>query len=269
MKPGKKLTVGDVITLIDQESPINPPGSIPNDTQNPPNGSEEWNPIPAIPILYEDSSCLVVNKPAGITVHPAASTKNETTLIEVLQAQIGSPLKLVHRIDKDTTGCLLVAKNAQALHSLQTQFRNRTVRKTYLAVVAGIPKEKKAIIEGEIGRSLVNRVKMTLFRTGKSRKAVTTYEVLSHSDTASLLRCDIHTGRTHQIRVHLRSIGHPILGDEKYGTDRSKELSRLLNVQSVLLHAWKIQFVSEGKEASVEAEIPHALKAVGIPFDAV
>ena len=215
-----------------------------------------------IPTLYEDSFCLVINKPTGFAVHPSESSGVQHTIIEMLRTHYGKNLDLVHRLDKETTGCLLIAKDTKSHALLQEQFQSRSIKKTYLAIVAGILEEKKARIEAEIGRSLVNRVKMSLFKTGYSRPAVTNYEVVSAGKDASLLRCEIETGRTHQIRVHLSSIGHPILGDNKYSTSESRSIGDSLHVTSLCLHAWKLQFTALGekREVTVQAPIPVAFK---------
>ena len=208
-----------------------------------------------IPIIYEDASLLVINKPRGITVHPAEQTKDEVTLIEKLREELNNDnLELAHRLDKETTGCLLIAKNSEALEFLKKQFKDRTVKKTYLAIVAGVPKEKKAMIDAPIGRSLMNRVKMSLFKTGKSREAVTVYEVIDSTNDASLLRCDIKTGRTHQIRVHLASIGHPVLGDETYGNDKSQAVAKKYGMQTMQLHAQMLEFVSAETKDRVQTK---------------
>ena len=192
-----------------------------------------------------------------MTVHPAEQTKGEVTLIEKLREELNDKnLELVHRLDKETTGCLLIAKNTEALAYLKKQFKDRTVKKIYLAIVAGIPKEKKAMIDSPIGRSLVNRVKMSLFKTGKSREAVTMYEVLDSTDDSALLRCEIKTGRTHQIRVHLASIGHPVLGDETYGTSASQTISEKYGVKTMQLHAWRLEFVSPDTQKDAQVEAP-------------
>lgn len=194
--------------------------------------------------LYEDPSCLVINKPAGIAVEELKTMGH-----------------LVHRLDKGTTGCLLIAKSDEAREALQKQFKDRTVGKTYLAIVAGVPKETIATIEAPIGRSLGNRTRMSLFRTGKTRSATTTYAVLSMCPAAALLQCDLHTGRTHQIRVHLSAIGHPILGDETYGTRASRDLSWKYDIASPMLHAWRLAFASPatGERLHVEAPVPEGL----------
>jgi 23S rRNA pseudouridine1911/1915/1917 synthase len=249
-KASKKVRAGDIITLRIKENTVHLQPATCNLQPE------------AIPVLYEDSTCLVVDKPAGITVHPARTTKGEPTLIDIVRKQYGENLQLVHRLDRETTGCLLIAKTTEAHDILQKQFKNRTVKKSYLAIVAGVPKEKRATIEANIGRSLMNRMKMSLFRTGTSREASTSYEVLRHANEVSLLRCDLHTGRTHQIRVHLSSIGHPILGDEKYGNDSSTALAKKLNIPSLMLHAEALKFVSPdtSEEVHISAETPITMK---------
>lgn len=215
-----------------------------------------------LPVLYEDEFCMVINKPAGYAVHPSETSHGQPTIIEILRSKFGEHLELVHRLDKETTGCLLIAKNEKSHTLLQEQFQERSVKKIYLAIVSGIPKEKRARIEAEIGRSLVNRVKMSLFKTGYSRPAVTNYEVLEGSADAALLACDIETGRTHQIRVHLSSIGHPILGDTKYNSADSRIVTNAHGVTSLCLHARELRFTPPGKkkEVAVQAPVPNALK---------
>ena len=249
-KPAKNVSIGDTMEIREgMEEKV------------PEKVSPDFKGI-NIPILYEDVDCLVVHKPAGFAVHPSETSQGKPTIIEILRAKYGANLDLVHRLDKETTGCLLIAKSAKAYAKLQKQFSDRSVQKTYLAIVAGIPKEKKARIEAEIGRSLVNRVKMSLFKTGYSRPAVTNYEVLAESTDAALLKCDIETGRTHQIRVHLSSIGHPILGDDKYNSADSRITTNAHGVTSLCLHARELRFTppSKKKEVAVQAPVPEALK---------
>ncbi|MDB4979177.1 MAG: RluA family pseudouridine synthase, partial [Candidatus Peribacteria bacterium] len=169
----------------------------------------------SLPVLFEDDACLVVNKPAGLAVHPGAGMEpGEKTLlngIAFLFMGRGIPFSeeavLVHRLDKETTGCLLVAKNAAAHKTLQKQFESRTVEKLYLALVAGIPSPASAVIDAPIGRSSMNRTRMSITGVGSVRHAKTTYRTLVTNmvHSTALVECDLHTGRTHQIRVHLHA----------------------------------------------------------------
>ncbi|MDP7247652.1 MAG: RluA family pseudouridine synthase [Candidatus Peribacteraceae bacterium] len=208
-------------------------------------------------ILYEDDSCLVINKPSGIAVHPSQTMgKDESTILNGIAFIIESKGLLVHRLDKETTGCLLIAKSEESLAFLQKQFADRTVKKTYLALVSAIPSPASATIDAPIGRNLVNRTLMSIFKTRSSREAKTTYRTLEVRENSALLECDLHTGRTHQIRVHLRSIGHPILGDPSYGTQESKKVSAQLGIDGLCLHALRLSFNSpRGKRVDVEAPL--------------
>lgn len=232
-------------------------------------------------ILYEDDTCLVIDKPAGIAVHPGAGmVPGETTLLSGIahlfterSLRFSPESVLVHRLDKETTGCLLVAKTAEAHRALQRQFESRLVRKTYLALVAGVPEHPEATVDSPIGRHANNRTQMTVFQTsGAAREARTTYRVLASNAAspstglgAALLQCDLHTGRTHQIRVHLSSIGHPVLGDGTYTNHLSERLAQEYEIRSLCLHAWKLRFTSpeDEKGYAVEAPIPvHFLRSV-------
>lgn len=236
-------------------------------------------------ILYEDGSCMTVNKPAGIAVHPGAGmAPGEMTLLNgvahlftkrnILFAQESV---LVHRLDKDTTGCLLIAKTPAAHLFLQEQFGRRTIKKTYLALVAGIPKFPEATVDAPIGRSTSDRTHMTVFHATGTREAQTTYRILascpgsdSKSKNVALLECNLHTGRTHQVRVHLSSIGHPVLGDGTYTNQLSERISQECDIRSLCLHAWKLAFTSpdDEDEHAVEAPLPQsftrAMEAVGM-----
>lgn len=218
-----------------------------------------------LPILYEDDSCFVISKPKGMIVHPGTGMKAGTlTLLDALKHLFSKrrlPFSvssvLVHRLDKDTTGCLLIAKNPKAHIELQKQFAGRTTKKTYLALVFGKPSPASAVIDIPLGRDASARTKMSVHRTVGSRDAKTTYRTLgSVHDKVSLLACDLHTGRTHQIRVHLAAIKHPILGDETYGTNDSEERSKKLKIDSVALHAWKLAFRSPNTRKLVEVTAP-------------
>ncbi len=206
-------------------------------------------------ILYEDSACFVINKPAGIAVHPGSGMPaDEKTILH----GIAKEAALVHRLDRETTGCLLIANNPEALLFLQKQFEDRTVQKSYLAIVAGIPDPPAAVIDASIGRSTVDRTKMTILGSGKAREARTTYTTLQSASGAALLQCDLHTGRTHQLRVHLHAIGHPILGDSSYANAVSDRLSAEFAIENLCLHSWKLQFMSpaDQKVHDVIAPLP-------------
>lgn len=218
-----------------------------------------------LPIIYEDKDLIVIDKPAGLVVHPGAG--NETgTLVNALIAHCGDSLSgiggvkrpgIVHRLDKDTSGLLVVAKNDQAHHGLSDQFaahgRDGRLERSYLAIVWGVPERRKGTISAAIDRSTSNRQKMTVSRGANAREAVTHYEVLEvlgQPPVASLVRCVLETGRTHQIRVHMAHIGHPLLGDSVYGSgfrtsarrlsDDAKETLNTLNRQA--LHATSLGF---------------------------
>ncbi len=223
-----------------------------------------------LPVLYEDDACFVINKPAGIAVHPGNAMQDDEltilALLETLFAQRSLPFSegeaLVHRLDKETTGCLLIAKTPKAHLLLQNQFRDRSIEKTYLALVDGVPKHARAIIDSPIGRNVSQRTKMSVMQSMRSREAQTEYRILDASHEVALLECDLFTGRTHQIRVHLSSIGHSILGDKKYPSEGSKNLEKKFGIDFLCLHAWKLAFQSPetGKRIDVQAPMPKTMK---------
>jgi 23S rRNA pseudouridine1911/1915/1917 synthase len=224
-----------------------------------------------IPLLYEDDDVMVLNKPAGISVHPGSGmSPGQETVLSVLSSMFAersipfhSSSVLVHRLDKDTTGCLLVAKNVEAHHFLQKQFIDRTVSKQYLAIVAGIPIHPKAVIDAPVGRHSGDRTKMSVHSASKSREAKTSYIVLGSNHEISALLLTLHTGRTHQIRVHLRGIGYPVLGDDTYATPASRSLSGSLGIDTICLHAWSLAFLSpSGKRITIHAPLPLLLQEV-------
>lgn len=226
-----------------------------------------------VPVLYEDAACLVLLKPAGIPVHPGAGMPPGTTTllhgIAHLFAERKLPFSpgsvLVHRLDQDTTGCLLVAKSPDAHRQLQQQFAERSVVKTYLALVAGVPSPPAAVIDAPVGRSTADRTTMAVLGAGRTREARTTYRTLAVAPdgVAALLSCDLHTGRTHQIRVHLSTVGHPVLGDDVYENPASERLAQARNISSLCLHAWRLQFTSpaDGARCAAEAPVPAAFRA--------
>lgn len=218
-------------------------------------------PVPTI--LFEDGSLLAINKPAGLVVHPAPSFTG-ATLIDWLRHHLGGKiakiftdperLGLVHRLDKDTSGVLLIAKSVTAQIALSRQFRDRTLKKVYAAFVEGIPEAKKGVITAPIGRSQKLKHRMAISSYG--RPSETAFEVKETYKEASLLTLYPKTGRTHQIRVHLAAIGHPIVGDYSYGARLT--WSDPLGVKRPLLHAERLEVAhpETGKRISFEAPWP-------------
>lgn len=216
-------------------------------------------------VLYEDDALLVINKPAGMVVHPAAGNytgtvvnallgRNQEIIEDFDEADAMRP-GIVHRLDKDTSGCLVIAKNSIAMHKLSKAFADRKISKTYMAIVAPAPKVIAAEIKTQIGRHPVNRKKMAVVQRD-GRDAVTIFNVVRRGKIgnipAALLKVRILTGRTHQIRVHLSHYGSPIIGDSLYGGN-----SRIAAPRQ-MLHAWKITFPHPftKKELSFESPFP-------------
>ena len=217
-------------------------------------------------ILYEDSDMLAINKPAGMVVHPAVGNQSGT-LVNALLHHCGDELLIgherrpgiVHRLDKDTSGVILVAKNDKALDFLQKQFKRRTISKEYLALVEGAIQPEAALIDAPIGRDPRQRKKMAVIRPGGSataRPAQTQYHTETNYDGYTLVRCKPITGRTHQIRVHLAYIGYPIVGDTVYG--RAKQTVKL---KRHFLHAARIAFArpSDKTRLTLDAPLPNDL----------
>ncbi len=191
-------------------------------------------------IIYQNSELLIVNKPHGIVVHPSKGHSNDTVINALLgmdikfEAHLGQTKPfLVHRLDKDTSGLLLVAKNEKMYSYLTEIQKKRKIKKNYLAVIKGVPDKKYATIDASISRNKSHRKKMSV--NSKGRKSLTTYKVIKSNDSMSLIELELHTGRTHQIRVHMQALGHPIIGDTLYG-----KKSKLIDRQ--LLHAYKLEF---------------------------
>ena len=226
-------------------------------------------PIP-LEILFEDDDLIAINKPAGLVVHPGAGHR-EHTLVNALLSHcpklsgIGGKERpgIVHRLDKDTSGCLVVAKNDEVHRGLSSQFAARTVEKVYLALVSGKLRKITGTIEEKIARHPVHRQRMAAI-SARGRAAKTEYRVVVSGKDASLIECQLHSGRTHQIRVHLRHLGHPVLGDKLYGPKFAKNFPRQM------LHGWKLGFQHPctGDWRSFEAPLPEdfslALKSVGL-----
>jgi len=204
-------------------------------------------PIP-LNVIYEDSHVIVLNKPAGLVVHPAPGNYTGT-LVNALLYHYGSLPSLtrggegaereragiVHRLDKDTSGVMVVARTQEALRSLSTQFKNRVVRKKYLALVAGVIKKGSGTIEVGLGRHVKERRKISV-HTHNAREAVTSFLVKERYPSATLVEVEIKTGRTHQIRVHMAHIDHPVLGDRVYGGGRAPKFGETI-ITRQMLHA--------------------------------
>lgn len=249
-KANYKVKVGDKILVIQNEAV--PIGIVP---QN----------IP-LDIVYEDDSVLVINKPRGLVVHPAAGNE-DGTLVNAILYHCGDSLSgingeirpgIVHRIDKDTTGLLVVAKNDKAHLSLAEQLGTRTLSREYYALVHGNIKEEEGTVDAPIGRNPKDRKKMCVLRDG-GREAVTDYKVVERFGTATLVKCKLRTGRTHQIRVHMNYIGHPIFGDPVYGVKHEN-----FSLAGQLLHAKGIGFThpESGKTVSFEVALPEDFERI-------
>jgi len=236
----------------------------------------EPEPTP-LSILYEDPSIIVVDKPAGLVVHPAAGNPSGTLVNALLYhckdlGGINGILRpgIVHRLDKDTSGVMVVAKDDEAYHQLTKQFKNRTVGKVYLAIVYGSLHSIEGLIDAAIGRHPKERKRMST-QTKKGRVAMTRWRRVENLDGFSLLEVHPQTGRTHQIRVHLSAIGHPILGDPLYGRKGRpgsiqdpvlKEFVKRMNRQA--LHAYRLAFdhPRTGRQVQFEAPLPQDMKDV-------
>ena len=229
----------------------------------------------AIPldVMYEDQDLLVINKPAGMVVHPAAGNWSGTVVNALLDRdpelqdeEQMDPLRpgIVHRLDKDTSGALVIARNAKTLSKLSQAFAEREVSKTYLAVVHGWPVPQASVIRTFIGRHPTDRKRMAVARDDRhgAREAVTAYKVVRqgywNGIKVAVLEVKLHTGRTHQIRVHMQHINFPLIGEKLYNKGRSSPAERQM------LHAWKLSFTqpSSGETLEFEAPLPDDLKAL-------
>ncbi|TYT24278.1 RluA family pseudouridine synthase [Dictyoglomus thermophilum] len=248
VKNSYKVKVGDKIEVI-----IPPP----EETEIKPQD------IP-IEIVYEDDDIVIINKPKGMVVHPAHGHYNDTLVNALLYrikdlSGIGGEIRpgIVHRLDKDTTGLLIIAKNDVSHQRLSEQLKNRTLKRTYWAICEGeIPWEEKRV-EAPLGRHPIDRKRMAIVPYGKL--AITNFKVLERFKGYTLISADLETGRTHQIRVHISNLGFPILGDEVYG-----RIDKRFGVRGQLLHAKKISFIHPTKNVPMEFEIdlPEEFKRV-------
>ena len=218
-----------------------------------------------VEILYEDNDIIVVNKPKGMVVHPANGNPDGTLVNAIMSickdslSGIGGEIRpgIVHRLDKNTSGAIIIAKNDKAHINLSEQLKNHEIKKTYIALVRGIVKENNATINMPIGRSKKDRKKMDVDKNGK--EAITHFKVLKRYKDCTLLEINIETGRTHQIRVHLSHIGYPIIGDEVYSNGKNK-----WNIVGQCLHAKSLDFMHPitGKKMHIEAELPEYFQKI-------
>jgi len=209
--------------------------------------------IPLV-VVYEDEHLLVIDKPAGMVVHPAAGNR-DGTLVNALLHHCGPSLSgiggvarpgIVHRIDKDTSGLLLVAKSDVAHEGLSRQFADHSIERVYAAIVTGVPTMLTGTVDAPLARSETDRKKVAVVKEGRGKRAVTHWKLRTALRDAALVECRLETGRTHQVRVHLASIGHPLLGDPVYGRSpkqRQRELLARLGFRRQALHAEALGFV--------------------------
>lgn len=228
-------------------------------------------------IIYEDEYLLVINKPAGLTVHPGAGA-HDNTLVNGLVMHCGDKLSnvadharpgIVHRLDKNTSGLLMVAKDNETHMALSKALAVREIKRCYLALIYGVPSSKIGTVKTQYGRAKRDRQKWTVLRTG-GKVAVTHYKVISNygDGTISLIECTLETGRTHQIRVHMNYIGQPVIGDPSYGRDKNYNLNALPPKAQMLikqlkrqaLHAYKLSFVHPQTQQIMNYEIPLPLE---------
>jgi 23S rRNA pseudouridine1911/1915/1917 synthase len=281
-KVQQAISAGCVVVngkTIKASYPVSPSDIILVTLPRPPRPSAEAEDIP-LQIIYEDEVLLVVNKPAGMVTHPAYGHYTGTLVNALLHhcthlSILNTPLRpgIVHRLDKDTSGLLVVAKTDRAHSFLARQFAKRTIEREYWALVWGSFKKRAGIIEASLGRSKKDRRKVAVTKDGKP--ASTEYLVLKDFEFLTLVKLKLHTGRTHQIRVHLSHIGHPVFGDPTYGgrsndwggldkkrAQRAANLLKLMSHQA--LHAKTIGFVHPGKKSVMrfDSELPEDFNAV-------
>jgi 23S rRNA pseudouridine1911/1915/1917 synthase len=263
--PAKKLAVGDTVTLE-----VPPPAPAEPLAEN----------IP-LAVVYEDEHLIVIDKPAGLVVHPASGHESGT-LVNALIAHCGDSLSgvggvkkpgIVHRIDKDTTGLLVVAKTDAAHHGLSALFadhgRTLSLTREYFAFVWGVPDRAHGTIETYVGRHAIQRERMAVVPESRGREAITHWEKVADYEVAALIRCQLETGRTHQIRVHMAHIGHPLIGDATYGAGFKTKIAKLPEaardaVETLgrqALHAATLGFEHPitGEEMMFESELPSDL----------
>lgn len=219
-------------------------------------------------VVHEDEHLIVVDKPAGLVVHPAAGNLDGTLVNALLHhcegqlSGIGGVARpgIVHRIDKDTSGLLVVAKSDKAHEGLARQFKDHSIDRLYAAIVYGIPTPGSGTVESWIGRSDADRKKMAVHREGRGKHAVTHYRVMERLRGAAMVECRLETGRTHQVRVHMAHLGHPLIGDPVYGRERKgfKSILETLSFKRQALHAKRLGFIHPltGEPLAFDSPLP-------------
>jgi 23S rRNA pseudouridine1911/1915/1917 synthase len=229
--------------------------------------------IPLV-VVFEDEHLIVIDKPAGLVVHPAAGNFDGTLVNALLHHCAGSLSGIggverpgiVHRIDKDTSGLIVAAKTDPAHVGLAAQFAKHSIDRRYRAIVAGLPNPPSGTIDAPLARSSANRQKMAIVESARAKRAVTHYRLISPLKRAAMVECRLETGRTHQVRVHMASIGHPLLGDPVYGRNRPehREMLNRLNFRRQALHAAHLGFIHPITSASLafSSEIPDDMQGL-------
>ncbi len=252
-KPGYKVKTGDIIdlTIPDEPERVLVPEDIPLD------------------ILWEDEHIVVVNKPPNMVVYPAAGNRSGTLMNALISkceklSPVGAPLRpgIVHRLDKDTSGAMVIAKDEISHHNLVDQFKNREIEKNYMALLYSNTREDKGEINSAIGRSLSDRKKMSV-KSRSGKEAITRFEVIKRFGVATQVKVRILTGRTHQIRVHFASVSKPVLGDRTYGKKTSIDLGSkkiTFNRQMLHAHTLKMKHPVSGDIMEFTAAVPDDMK---------
>jgi len=242
VKSSYKLQMGDSIYIIDNYNKTTSDDLIAENID--------------IDIIYEDDDIIIVNKPKNMVVHPGSGINNGTLVNAILGkynlSSVGEDFRpgIIHRLDKNTTGALVIAKNNYAHLNIANQIKNRTTKKIYIALVNGIIKENQGVIDMPIGRSTIDRKKMSVVKDGKN--AITNFKVLKrYKEGYTLLEIELKTGRTHQIRVHMSQIGHSVVGDSTYSSGKNP-----FGIDSQMLHSYKLGFIHPTKNEYMEFEAP-------------